>query len=141
MTFRDQINAARKAAAEAPVDASSSPLKPYQKDFIELAMKHKVLAFGSFTLKSGRQSPFFFNAGNFETGATLCDLGAHYASAIVNSGIKFDALFGPAYKGIPLVATVAIALYNNYGLDIPYAFNRKEAKDHGEVARALHLLA
>ena len=78
-------------------------MEPYQTEFIQLARKHDVLKFGSFTLKSGRQSPFFFNAGNFKTGAALCELGAHYAAAIVKSGIEFDALFGPAYKGAFLV--------------------------------------
>jgi orotate phosphoribosyltransferase len=95
-------------------------------------MQQGVLRFGEYTLKSGRISPYFFNAGLFQTGSALSRLGQFYAQAIVDAGLKFDMLFGPAYKGIPLVAAVAIALYEKQGLDYPYAFNRKEAKDHGE---------
>jgi orotate phosphoribosyltransferase len=91
-----------------------------------------VLQFGEFTLKSGRKSPYFFNSGLFNTGAALSQLGRAYAHAIVNSGIAFDMLFGPAYKGIPLVSAVSIALADHHDRDVPYAFNRKEAKDHGE---------
>lgn len=107
-------------------------MKDYQKNFIELALQYDVLKFGDFKLKSGRQSPYFFNAGLFNTGNALAQMGRCYAQAIVDSGIKYDILFGPAYKGIPLVAVTAMALQLDHGLDIPYAFNRKEAKDHGE---------
>ena len=104
----------------------------YQRDFIAFALQSGVLRFGEFTLKSGRQSPYFFNAGLFNTGASLAALGRYYAAAIVQSGIAFDLLYGPAYKGIPLAAVTAAALYQEHGVDVPYAFNRKEAKDHGE---------
>ncbi len=104
----------------------------YQRQFIEFALRVGVLQFGEFTLKSGRKSPYFFNSGLFNTGAALSQLGRAYAHAIVNSGIAFDMLFGPAYKGIPLVSAVSIALADHHGRDVPYAFNRKEAKDHGE---------
>lgn len=107
-------------------------MKPYQKAFLDFAIKHKVLKFGEFTLKSGRLSPYFFNFGQFQTGSSLAKLGDYYAQAIVDSGLEFDMLFGPAYKGIPLVAVVAAALYEKHGRDYPYAYNRKEAKDHGE---------
>ncbi|HPY39906.1 MAG TPA: orotate phosphoribosyltransferase [Thiolinea sp.] len=107
-------------------------MKPYQHDFLEFAMQQGVLRFGEYTLKSGRISPYFFNAGLFQTGSALSRLGQFYAQAIVESGLNFDMLFGPAYKGIPLAAAVSIALYEKHGLDYPYAFNRKEAKDHGE---------
>lgn len=104
----------------------------YQKAFIELARRHDVLKFGEFTLKSGRQSPYFFNAGAFASGAALAELGRCYAQRIVDSGIAFDVLLGPAYKGIPLAAATAIALADQHGMDIPFAYNRKEAKAHGE---------
>ncbi len=107
-------------------------MKKYQHDFIEFALKTGVLRFGSFTLKSGRQSPYFFNSGLFNSGASLAQLGRFYAQRIVDSGLDFDVLFGPAYKGIPLASTTAIALADQHQIDIPYAFNRKEAKDHGE---------
>ncbi len=107
-------------------------MKDYQNDFIELALQYDVLKFGEFKLKSGRQSPYFFNAGLFNTGKALAEMGRCYARAIVDSGVQYDVLFGPAYKGIPLVAVTAMALYLDHGLDVPYAFNRKEAKDHGE---------
>lgn len=107
-------------------------MKPFQRNFIELARQREVLLFGRFTLKSGRTSPYFFNAGRFQTGAALAALGKYYAQAIVDSDIKFDVLFGPAYKGIPLVAAVAIALAEHFDRDVPYCFNRKEAKAHGE---------
>ena len=103
-----------------------------QTEFIQLARKHEVLKFGEFTLKSGRVSPYFFNAGAFSTGAALAALGRCYAHCIVNSGVQFDVLLGPAYKGIPLAAATAIALADHHGLDVPYAYNRKEAKTHGE---------
>ncbi|KAJ1963482.1 hypothetical protein IWQ62_003198 [Dispira parvispora] len=104
----------------------------YQTEFIEFALKNNVLKFGKFTLKSGRQSPYFFNAGEFNTGATLAQLGRFYSAALVESGLEPDVLFGPAYKGIPLVTSTAVQLYREHDRDIPYAFNRKEAKDHGE---------
>ena len=104
----------------------------YQRDFLEFAIGQNVLRFGKFTLKSGRQSPYFFNIGLFNTGKTLAQLGRFYAQAIQNSGIDFDMLFGPAYKGIPLVTAAAIALADQPYQHVPYCFNRKEAKDHGE---------
>src|SRR5687767_5331535 len=104
----------------------------HRQQFIDLALKLGVLGFGEFTLKSGRQSPYFFNAGLFNTGQALATLGRCYADTIVRSGIAFDMLFGPAYKGIPLVACTAAALAEHHGRDVPYAFNRKETKDHGE---------
>lgn len=107
-------------------------MKDYQKQFIELALQYKVLRFGEFKLKSGRNSPYFFNAGLFNSGRALAEMGRCYAQAIVDSDIEYDMLFGPAYKGIPLVAVTAMALQIDHGLDLPYAFNRKEAKDHGE---------
>lgn len=107
-------------------------LKNYKKHFLRCAQEREALKFGSFTLKSGRISPYFFNAGTFHTGNALARLGRYYADAIVASELNFDMLFGPAYKGIPLVAAVAVALSEHHGLDMPWAFNRKEAKDHGE---------
>ncbi len=104
----------------------------YQKSFIQFAIDQKVLKFGQFTLKSGRQSPYFFNAGLFNTSKALANLGNFYAEALINSQLRYDLIFGPAYKGIPLVSSLAVALSNQYQLDIPYAFNRKEAKTHGE---------
>ena len=110
-------------------------MKDYQQEFLEFAIDTNVLCFGEFTLKSGRISPYFFNAGLFQTGAALAKLGQFYAQSIVDSGIEFDMLFGPAYKGIPLVSVTATALYEKYNRDYPYAFNRKEVKDHGEGGR------
>ena len=107
-------------------------MKQYQRDFIEFAIELNVLRFGEFTLKSGRKSPYFFNAGLFNSGMALCRLGRFYADAIVDSGVKFDVLFGPAYKGIPIAAATAVALAEHHGKDLPWCFNRKEAKDHGE---------
>ncbi|MDF2182566.1 orotate phosphoribosyltransferase [Neptuniibacter sp. CAU 1671] len=104
----------------------------YQREFIEFAIAQKVLRFGEFTLKSGRTSPYFFNAGLFNSGAALAKLGRFYAQAITDSKLSFDVLLGPAYKGIPLAATTAVALYDQHQRDVPYVFNRKEAKDHGE---------
>jgi len=104
----------------------------YQLRFVDLAISREALRFGSFKLKSGRESPYFFNAGLFSDGEAAALLGRCYASAIVDSGLEFDVLFGPAYKGIPLVAATAIALAEHHGRNVPYAFNRKEAKDHGE---------
>ena len=104
----------------------------YQRDFIQFAIDTKVLRFGEFTLKSGRISPYFFNAGLFCSGEALLKLGKFYAAALEESGVDYDLLFGPAYKGIPLAATTAVALASDYKRDVPYVFNRKEAKDHGE---------
>jgi len=104
----------------------------YQTDFIELARRNDVLKFGEFTLKSGRKSPYFFNAGAFASGRALAELGRCYASRIVDSGVQFDVLLGPAYKGIPLATTTAVALADHHDLDIPFSYNRKEAKSHGE---------
>ena len=103
-----------------------------KKRFIELAIKYQVLRFGEFTLKSGRISPYFFNAGLFNSGYALAELGSCYAQSIIDKGIDYDVMFGPAYKGIPLVSAIVYALSVNHGIDKPYAFNRKEAKDHGE---------
>lgn len=108
------------------------PMQDYQRDFIELALQAEVLRFGEFKLKSGRTSPYFFNAGLFNTGQALSRLGQYYANTIVDSGLEFDVLFGPAYKGIPLASTCAIALSEQHNRNVPYCFNRKEAKDHGE---------
>ncbi len=107
-------------------------MEPYQEDFIALAREHNVLKFGEFTLKSGRVSPYFFNAGTFASGAALSALGRCYAQCIVDSGLAFDVLLGPAYKGIPLAAATAVALAEQHGRDVAFAYNRKEAKDHGE---------
>ncbi|AIF46262.1 orotate phosphoribosyltransferase [Dyella japonica] len=104
----------------------------YQREFIELTLQRDVLRFGDFTLKSGRQSPYFFNMGRIDSGAALAQLGRAYAAAVVNSGIEVDMLFGPAYKGIALAAATAIALADQHRRDLPWAYNRKEAKDHGE---------
>ena len=102
------------------------------KDFIQLALKKQVLRFGEFTLKSGRISPYFFNAGLFDDGESLALLGEYYAQSIEQSGLQFDMLYGPAYKGIPIATTIATAYFKLFGKNIPVAFNRKEAKDHGE---------
>lgn len=107
-------------------------MQDYQQEFLEFAIDVGVLRFGEFTLKSGRVSPYFFNSGLFNTGASLARLGRFYAQAIIDSGLEFDTIYGPAYKGIPLAASLAIALADQHGRDIPYCFNRKEAKDHGE---------
>lgn len=107
-------------------------MQQYKRDFIEFALQREVLKFGEFTLKSGRTSPYFFNAGLFNTGNDLAKLGQFYAAALVASGIEFDVLFGPAYKGIPIATTTAVALADKHQVDTPYCFNRKEKKDHGE---------
>ena len=107
-------------------------MQAYQRDFIRFAIDRGVLRFGEFTLKSGRTSPYFFNAGLFNSGSALAQLGKFYAAAVVESGISFDVLFGPAYKGIPLAAATAVALAEHHSLDLPWCFNRKEAKAHGE---------
>ena len=107
-------------------------MEQYKCDFIEFALSRNVLKFGEFTLKSGRKSPYFFNAGLFNTGADLARLGEFYAAAIQASAVNFDVVFGPAYKGIPIGTSVSVALFNRYGIDKPVCFNRKEVKDHGE---------
>lgn len=107
-------------------------MQNYQRDFIEFAIKQGVLKFGEFTLKSGRVSPYFFNAGLFNTGKALAEIGRFYAAALEDSGVDYDVIFGPAYKGIPLATTLSVALFDKYEKDVPYVFNRKEAKAHGE---------
>ena len=107
-------------------------MQAYQQQFIEFVIANNILKFGEFTLKSGRQSPYFFNAGLFNTGAKLSFLGKCYASTVVNSNMQFDVMLGPAYKGIPLVSATAVALFNDHAVDKPYCYNRKEIKDHGE---------
>jgi orotate phosphoribosyltransferase len=112
--------------------SSGTYMQDYQRDFLDFAIDIGVLRFGEFTLKSGRISPYFFNSGLFNTGASLAKLGRYYAETVMASGIEFDMIYGPAYKGIPLASSLAIALADHHGRDLPYAFNRKEAKDHGE---------
>ncbi len=107
-------------------------MKTYQRDFIEFAMAKEVLKFGEFTLKSGRKSPYFFNAGLFNSGRDLARLGRFYAAALVDAGTQYDVLFGPAYKGIPIASATAVQLAEVHDQDVPYCFNRKEAKTHGE---------
>lgn len=113
-------------------NAVATHMQNYQREFLEFAISRGVLRFGEFTLKSGRKSPYFFNAGLFNSGESLARLGRNYATALERSGIQYDMVFGPAYKGIPLAAAVSIALADHHSRDVPYAFNRKEAKDHGE---------
>lgn len=107
-------------------------METYQREFIQFAISNQVLCFGDYTLKSGRKSPYFFNSGLFNDGASLARLGHFYASAIQSSGLEYDMLFGPAYKGIPLASAVAIALADTFDRNVPFCFNRKEIKDHGE---------
>lgn len=107
-------------------------LQDHQRGFLDTALARGVLRFGEFTLKSGRHSPYFFNMGRIDSGAALAAIGEAYAAAIVAAGLDFDMLFGPAYKGIPLAAATAVALARTHGRDVPWAYNRKEAKDHGE---------
>ncbi|MDN4502206.1 orotate phosphoribosyltransferase [Alteromonadaceae bacterium BrNp21-10] len=107
-------------------------MQDYQREFIQFAVERGVLRFGEFTLKSGRTSPYFFNAGLFNTGGDLARLGQYYAAALINANIDYDLLFGPAYKGIPIATTTAVALADKHNIDKPYCFNRKEKKDHGE---------
>ena len=107
-------------------------MKAYQRQFIEFALEKQVLKFGEFTLKSGRKSPYFFNAGLFNSGRDLARLGHFYAAALMDAGIEFDVLFGPAYKGIPIASATAVQLVELHDVDVPWCFNRKEAKDHGE---------
>ncbi|WP_257265761.1 orotate phosphoribosyltransferase [Endozoicomonas sp. ONNA2] len=104
----------------------------YQKEFLDFAIEQQVLRFGEFTLKSGRTSPYFFNAGLFHSGEAISKLGQFYAAAMVNAGLEFDLLFGPAYKGIPLATATTVALFEKHNRSVPWCFNRKEAKDHGE---------
>jgi len=107
-------------------------MESYQREFLRFAIEKEVLRFGEFKLKSGRKSPYFFNSGLFNTGTSLSRLGNFYAQSLMASNLEYDLVYGPAYKGIPLASALVISLSNDYGLDIPFAFNRKEAKDHGE---------
>lgn len=137
-TLRDEINGCRQAYLSRRVigDVVDSELESFQRNFIEFALSKSVLKFGSFTLKSGRISPYFFNAGLFDSGECMSQIGKFYAQAIHKSGIQFDVIFGPAYKGIPLATAVSIAWFHLYGESKDVTYNRKEAKDHGEVMKS-----
>jgi orotate phosphoribosyltransferase len=128
----DRSDAAVRRYHEGPHHTESLNVQEYQRTFIELAMSRTALRFGSFKLKSGRESPYFFNAGLFNDGESIAVLGQCYAAALMRSGLEFDMLFGPAYKGIPLATTTAVALAEHHRRSVPWAFNRKEAKEHGE---------
>jgi len=130
-----RVDSAHAAVGALPTGSLNwrSDMHDYQQEFVKLALAHKALRFGSFTLKSGRVSPYFFNAGLFNDGAALSTLGKCYAAALLASGQQFDMLFGPAYKGIPLVTTTTISLAQQHGRNVPWAFNRKEPKNHGEA--------
>ena len=118
----------KKTATPAP-----EGLEEWRREFLDFCLECGVLMFGDFTAKSGRKTPFFFNAGHFKTGSQLARLGEFYAKAIIESGVPFDVLFGPAYKGIPLVAATAVALATKHGVETTYCYNRKEVKDHVEI--------
>ncbi len=130
--LRDRYDTRPQRNAVARIESDKVYVDQHKKEFIEFAIRCNVLRFGEFVLKSGRKSPYFFNSGLFNSGKTLSRLARHYARAIENSGIDYDMLYGPAYKGIPLVAAVSITLSEHFGRDLPYCFNRKESKDHGE---------
>jgi orotate phosphoribosyltransferase len=132
VTGQQPLHRGREAGHHTEAGAQSKIMRAYKNDFLELSLELGVLRFGEFTLKSGRVSPYFFNAGLFNTGYAAAKLGRYYANTIVDSEIELDMLFGPAYKGIPLVALSAAALAEHHDIDTPYAYNRKEAKDHGE---------
>ena len=135
---RMDVNASGGAsAAKLGSHRHALPMNAYKKEFLELALELDVLRFGRFELKSGRVSPYFFNSGLFNTGAAAAKVGRCYAAAIAALDFEFDVLFGPAYKGIPLVALTAAALAEHHGLNYPFAYNRKELKDHGEGGRAV----
>jgi orotate phosphoribosyltransferase len=133
----DRVEAGGRSAAVRryhahPHHTETASVQEYQRTFIDLALSRQALRFGSFKLKSGRESPYFFNAGLFNDGEAIAVLGQCYAAALTRSGLEFDMLFGPAYKGIPLATTTAVALAEHHHRNVPWAFNRKEAKDHGE---------
>jgi orotate phosphoribosyltransferase len=130
--LRDDNSPPRLAAAAFPCETRITMTPGYQKDFIDLCLAQGVLKFGSFKLKSGRESPYFFNAGLFNTGGAIAAVGRAYADALAQSNLDFDMLFGPAYKGIPLATVTAAHLAERHARSVPFAFNRKEAKDHGE---------
>lgn len=130
--FRDAINLVRKGLSGAARKEAAIDLEPFQRDFIDASLSAKVLRFGTFTLKSGRTSPYFFNAGLFNTGSAQARLCSAYAARIMRSGVTFDVAFGPAYKGIALAAGISASLYAEYRIEVGFAYNRKEAKDHGE---------
>jgi len=133
MRYPDGIEKPKSAAGHhTEAETQSNNMRAYKRDFLELALELGVLRFGEFTLKSGRVSPYFFNAGLFSSGYAAAKLGRYYASAITDSEIDYDMLFGPAYKGVPLATLAAAALAEHHDIDVPYAFNRKETKGHGE---------